>query len=88
MAGQLGNRQRTIQNLTVVRIDAERQLLMVKGSVPGYSGRDVVVRTAVKGQRKVVAQKPAAEQKAAQKPAAQKPAAQKPAAEQKPAAKA
>jgi large subunit ribosomal protein L3 len=76
MAGHLGNATRTTQNLTVVRIDAERQLLMVKGSVPGYSGRDVVVRTAVKGQRKVVVQKPAAEQKAAaQKPAAAKPAA-------------
>ena len=76
MAGHLGNVTRTTQNLTVVRIDPERQLLMVKGSVPGYSGRDVVVRTAVKGQRKVVAQKPAADQKAAaQKPAAPKPAA-------------
>jgi large subunit ribosomal protein L3 len=76
MAGHLGNATRTTQNLMVVRIDAERQLLMVKGSVPGYSGRDVVVRTAVKGQRKVVAQKPAAEAKAAaQKPAAPKPAA-------------
>ena len=71
MAGHLGNVKRTTQNLTVVRIDAERQLLMVKGSVPGFSGRDVIVRTAVKGQKKVVAQKPAAEQKAA----AQKPAA-------------
>ena len=71
MAGHLGNAKRTTQNLLVVRIDAERQLLMVKGSVPGYSGRDVVVRTAVKGQRKLVAQKPAADQKAA----AQKPAA-------------
>ena len=62
MAGHLGNVKRTTQNLTVVRIDAERQLLMVKGSVPGFSGRDVVVRTAVKGQKKVVVQK-AAEQK-------------------------
>jgi large subunit ribosomal protein L3 len=62
MAGHLGNVKRSTQNLTVVRIDAERQLLMVKGSVPGFSGRDVVVRTAVKGQRKVAVQK-AAEQK-------------------------
>jgi large subunit ribosomal protein L3 len=62
MAGHLGNVKRTTQNLTVVRIDAERQLLMVKGSVPGFSGRDVIVRTAVKGQKKVVVQK-AAEQK-------------------------
>ena len=43
--------RRTIPNLEIVRIDAERQLLLVKGSVPGSSGRDVVVRLAVKGQR-------------------------------------
>ena len=48
MSGQLGNVKRTIQNLEVVRIDAERQLLLVKGSVPGYAGRDIVVRPAVK----------------------------------------
>lgn len=48
MAGQLGNVRRTIQNLEVVRIDAERQLLLVRGSVPGYAGRDIVVRPAVK----------------------------------------
>ena len=49
MPGQLGNKQRSIQNLTVVRIDTERQLLLIKGSVPGSSGRDVIVRPAVKG---------------------------------------
>jgi large subunit ribosomal protein L3 len=71
MAGHLGDKKRSVQNLMVVRIDADRQLLLVKGSVPGFSGRDVIVRTAVKGQRKVVAQKPAAEQKGGgQKPAA------------------
>ena len=48
MPGHLGNAQRSIQNLTVVRIDAERQLLLIKGSVPGSSGRDVIVRPAVK----------------------------------------
>jgi large subunit ribosomal protein L3 len=48
MAGHLGNARRTIQNLVIVRIDAERQLLLVKGSVPGSDGRDVVVRPAVK----------------------------------------
>jgi len=48
MAGQLGNVRRTIQNLVVVRIDAERQLLLVRGSVPGYAGRDIVVQPAVK----------------------------------------
>ena len=49
MAGQLGNVRRTTQNLVVVRVDAERQLLLVRGSVPGSNGRDVVVRPAVKG---------------------------------------
>jgi len=70
MAGHLGNKRRTTQNLTVVRIDAERQLLLVKGSVPGFSGRDVIVWPAVKGQRKLAAQKAAAPGKADGKPAA------------------
>jgi large subunit ribosomal protein L3 len=51
MAGHLGNVKRTIGNLEIVRIDAERQLLLVKGSVPGSRGRDVVVRLAAKGQK-------------------------------------
>src|SRR5205823_9818641 len=54
MAGHLGNVRRTISNLEIVRIDAERQLLLVKGSVPGSSGRDVVVKPAVKISRPVV----------------------------------
>jgi len=48
MAGHLGDVQRTAQNLEVVRVDAERQLLLVKGAVPGSRGSDVVVRPAVK----------------------------------------
>ena len=48
MPGQMGNARRSIQNLTVVRVDTERQLLLIKGSVPGSSGRDVIVRPAVK----------------------------------------
>jgi len=48
MAGHLGNANRTTQNLLVVRVDAERQLLLVKGAVPGSKGRDVLVRPAVK----------------------------------------
>jgi large subunit ribosomal protein L3 len=63
MAGHLGDARRTILNLEVVRVDAERQLLLVKGSVPGSSGRDVVVRPAVKAQK-------AAGPKPAPKPAA------------------
>jgi large subunit ribosomal protein L3 len=83
MPGHLGNAKRTTSNLEIVRIDEARQLLLVKGSVPGSSGRDVVVRLAVKGQRAPVqAQKPAAKKPAvqAEKPAAAKPAA-KPAAQ-------
>jgi large subunit ribosomal protein L3 len=48
MAGHLGAVQVTTQALTVVRVDAERQLLLVKGAVPGSKGSDVVVRPAVK----------------------------------------
>jgi large subunit ribosomal protein L3 len=49
MAGHLGDAARTTQNLEIVRIDEARQLLLVKGAVPGASGGDVVVRPAVKG---------------------------------------
>ena len=49
MAGHLGDVVRTVPNLVVVRVDADRQLLLVRGSVPGSKGRDVVVRPAVKG---------------------------------------
>ncbi|PHV10469.1 50S ribosomal protein L3 [Chitinimonas sp. BJB300] len=48
MAGQYGNVRRTVQNLEVVRVDAERGLLLVKGAVPGSKGNDVVVRPSVK----------------------------------------
>ncbi|WP_110603303.1 MULTISPECIES: 50S ribosomal protein L3 [Salinicola] len=48
MAGQLGNERVTVQTLEVVRIDAERNLLLIKGAVPGAPGSDVVVRSAVK----------------------------------------
>lgn len=48
MAGQYGNVQCTTQGLEIVRVDAERQLLLVKGAVPGAKGGDVVVRPAVK----------------------------------------
>lgn len=52
MAGHLGDVTRTIQNLDVVRVDAERGLLLVKGAVPGHAGSDIVVRPAVKAQPK------------------------------------
>lgn len=49
MAGHMGNVRRTTQNLEVVRVDAERNLLLVKGAVPGSRGGDVIIRAAVKG---------------------------------------
>jgi large subunit ribosomal protein L3 len=52
MAGQMGNVRSTAQNLEVVRIDAERNLLLIKGSVPGHSGGRVIVRPAVKAKNK------------------------------------
>jgi large subunit ribosomal protein L3 len=48
MAGHLGAVKRTQQNLEVVRVDADRQLLLLKGAVPGSKGSDVIVRPAVK----------------------------------------
>ena len=48
MAGQYGNVTRTIQTLPVVRVDKERGLLLVKGSVPGADGSHIVVRPSVK----------------------------------------
>jgi large subunit ribosomal protein L3 len=49
MAGHMGDVQQTTQNLKVVRIDAERHLIMVSGAVPGATGGDVVVKPAAKG---------------------------------------
>ncbi|MFN4278404.1 MAG: 50S ribosomal protein L3 [Ferrovibrio sp.] len=51
MAGHMGDRNRTQQNLQVVRTDAARGLIMLKGSVPGSEGQYVVVRDAVKKPR-------------------------------------
>lgn len=48
MAGHLGNVRRTTQNLEVIRVDADRNLLLIKGSVPGSKGGDVYIRSAVK----------------------------------------
>ncbi|HRE53789.1 MAG TPA: 50S ribosomal protein L3 [Candidatus Competibacter sp.] len=51
MAGHLGAAQRCTQNLEVVRVDAERNLLAIKGAVPGAKGGDVMVKAAVKVRR-------------------------------------
>jgi large subunit ribosomal protein L3 len=48
MAGQYGNTQRTIQNLEVVRIDLERNVLLIKGGVPGAPGGKLIIYPAVK----------------------------------------
>lgn len=48
MAGQHGNKNRTIQRLEVVRVDAERKLLLVKGSVPGAKGGRLVIQPSIK----------------------------------------
>jgi large subunit ribosomal protein L3 len=48
MAGHMGSEQCTIQSLEIVRVDVERNLLLVKGSVPGATGTTVIVNSAVK----------------------------------------
>jgi large subunit ribosomal protein L3 len=48
MAGRMGNQRVTIQNLEVVGVDADRDLILIKGAVPGANGSIVVVRSAVK----------------------------------------
>ena len=52
MAGHMGNVRRTIQNLVVVRVDSERNLLLIRGAVPGSKGGRVIVRPAVKAKNK------------------------------------
>ncbi len=48
MAGHMGNARITTQNLEIVRVDVDRNLILVKGAVPGAKGGDVIVRPAVK----------------------------------------
>lgn len=49
MCGHMGAERVTTQNLEVVRVDVDRNLLLIKGAVPGAPGGDVVIRAAVKG---------------------------------------
>lgn len=51
MCGHMGDKNRTNQNLEVVRVDTERNLLLVKGAVPGSKGSDVIVHPAIKTKR-------------------------------------
>ena len=48
MSGHMGAVRRTAQNLEVVRVDSERNLLLIKGAVPGHAGGQVIVRPAIK----------------------------------------
>lgn len=49
MAGQLGNVKQTTQNLEIVRVDGERNLILIKGAVPGAKGGKVLIKPSVKG---------------------------------------
>ena len=48
LSGHLGNVKRTVQNLEILRVDSERNLLMIKGAVPGSKGGNITVCTSVK----------------------------------------
>ena len=52
MSGHMGNVRRTAQNLEVVRVDADRNLLLIKGAVPGHKGGRVIVKPSVKARNK------------------------------------
>ena len=51
MSGHMGNVRRTVQNLEIVRVDADRNVLLIKGAVPGHAGGKVIVRPAIKAKR-------------------------------------
>jgi|SRR5690554_836908 len=50
MSGHMGDERKTVQSLEIVRVDVERNLLLVKGAVPGATGGDVIVRPSAKVQ--------------------------------------
>jgi large subunit ribosomal protein L3 len=52
MPGHMGSERRTVQNLRVIKIIAEKNLILVNGAIPGANGDDVIVRLAIKGQPK------------------------------------
>jgi large subunit ribosomal protein L3 len=51
MAGRMGNDRVTVQNLRVVSIDPERNLILVKGAIPGPTNGPVMVRKAIKAKK-------------------------------------
>lgn len=83
MSGHMGVMRRTIENLRVVEVDMQRNVLLIRGAVPGAEGGQVVVRPSLKAARKALrksitplkAAPVAAAKSAAAKPAAAKPAA-------------
>ncbi len=48
MAGQMGNKQRTVQSLEVVKVDEKRKLLLIKGAVPGAPGSCLIIKPTIK----------------------------------------
>ncbi|MDP0588219.1 MAG: 50S ribosomal protein L3 [Candidatus Endonucleobacter bathymodioli] len=48
MCGHMGSERKTVQSLSIIRIDSERNLLLIKGALPGATGTDVIVKPAVK----------------------------------------
>lgn len=71
MPGHMGQLRRTVQNLCVVKVIADKNLILVKGAIPGANGDDVIVRSAIKGQPAVPQDTGSAKaEKAGAKPAA------------------
>lgn len=81
MPGHMGSEKRTVQNLRIVKVLADKNLILVKGAIPGANGDDVIVRSAIKGQwaapAPVVAASADAKKGAAKPAPAAKPAAAK-----------
>jgi len=48
MSGHMGAAQRTIQNIEVIRVDVDKNLILVKGGIPGAKNSDVIIKPAVK----------------------------------------
>ena len=53
MAGQMGNKSRTIQNIEIIKSDSENNLLYLKGSIPGSKNTEVIVKKSVKNIKKL-----------------------------------
>jgi large subunit ribosomal protein L3 len=51
MAGHMGDRKRTVQNQKIIKIDAERNLILIQGNVPGAKGANVIIKPAVKAKK-------------------------------------